>query len=117
MTFAVDFDGTIVDNKFPEIGDLKPEAIETLQALHEVGHKLILWTCRKDRELADAEAFLKSHGIVMDAVNTNVGDDFTGRKIFAHAYLDDRSFPPFPGWAIVKKYFIEDFDNNDVFRY
>lgn len=116
MVFAVDFDGTIVENKFPQIGEIKPGAIETLKALQQLEHKLILWTCRKDAELQEAVAFLISKGIKMDAVNQNVDEDFTGRKIFAHVYIDDRSFPPFMGWEALNDYFIKDLDSHGIYR-
>ena len=45
MTIAIDFDGTIVEHAYPEIGHPIPFAIETLLQLQEDGHRLILWTC------------------------------------------------------------------------
>ena len=47
MTIAVDFDCTIVEHKFPEIGKEKPFAIETLLQLQDEGNRLILWTSRE----------------------------------------------------------------------
>ena len=46
MTIAVDFDGTIVEHKFPAIGNELPFATHTLKTLQEKGHRLILWTYR-----------------------------------------------------------------------
>ncbi|HAW51174.1 MAG TPA: hydrolase, partial [Flavobacteriales bacterium] len=43
-TIAVDFDGTIVEHAYPEIGKEMLFAFETLKALRDKGHKLILWT-------------------------------------------------------------------------
>ena len=54
MTIAVDFDGTIVEHKYPEIGKEKPFAIDTLKQLAFEGHKLILWTSRDGKLLEDA---------------------------------------------------------------
>ena len=45
MTIAVDFDGTIVEHKYPAIGKEKPFAIETLKRLQFEGHRLILEDC------------------------------------------------------------------------
>ena len=40
MTIAVDFDGTIVDHKYPDIGKEKPFAIDTLkQLVNGIGHQ------------------------------------------------------------------------------
>lgn len=47
MIIAVDFDGTIVENRYPYIGNEKPFAIETLKLLTRDHHQLILWTCRE----------------------------------------------------------------------
>ena len=44
MIIAVDFDGTIVEHKYPKIGKELPFAIETLLDLKADGHQLILWT-------------------------------------------------------------------------
>ena len=46
MIIAVDFDGTIVEHRYPSIGPEIPFAIETLKLLREERHKLILWTVR-----------------------------------------------------------------------
>ena len=42
MIIAIDFDGTIVEHKYPEIGREIPFAIETLKRLQADRHKLIL---------------------------------------------------------------------------
>ena len=47
MIIAVDFDGTIVEHRYPEIGREVPFATETLKKLIEDHHHLILWTDRK----------------------------------------------------------------------
>lgn len=46
MVIGIDFDGTIVDDAFPEIGKVKPLAKETIGALIEKGHEVVIWTCR-----------------------------------------------------------------------
>ena len=38
MTIAIDFDGTIVEHRYPEIGREIPFAIETLKRLIKDGH-------------------------------------------------------------------------------
>lgn len=73
---AVDFDGTIVQHRFPEIGTVLPGAIPTLKALKKAGHKLFLWTMRGhptsswDRDvLQEALDFCKDRGVEFDCVN------------------------------------------------
>ena len=46
MVIAVDFDGTIVTHRYPDIGDEIPFATETLKMLIKEHHKLILWSVR-----------------------------------------------------------------------
>lgn len=43
---AVDFDGTLCENNWPEIGEPKKEVITYLKGRQAAGDKLILWTCR-----------------------------------------------------------------------
>jgi hypothetical protein len=104
MTIAVDFDGTIVEHKYPEIGKINLFAFETLKELQKQGHDLILWTSRYGKELDDAVNFCKSHGIEFYAINSNFpGDKFiegaSSRKIVADLYIDDRIPGGFPGWS------------------
>ncbi len=104
MVIAVDFDGTIVEHKYPEIGKTLLFAFETLKELQKQGHRLILWTYRSGKELEEAVAFCKENGIEFYAVNKNypeeVFDEETvSRKIYADVYIDDRNVGGFPGWS------------------
>ena len=104
MTIAVDFDGTIVEHKYPEIGKPLLFAFETLKQLQKQDHKLILWTYRSGRELEDAVEFCKKNGIEFYAVNKNYPEEkfdekTVSRKIYADVYIDDRNAGGFPGWS------------------
>lgn len=93
---AVDFDGTLVENKFPEIGEVNPIIWEAVQAYKAVGWKIILWSCRTEDMLQDAVQFCKEKGLTFDAVNSNLPEvqSYYGgdtRKVFANMYIDDRS--------------------------
>ncbi|MFO8236364.1 MAG: hypothetical protein R6U04_13285 [Bacteroidales bacterium] len=103
MKIAVDFDGTIVKNKYPQIGKPKIFAFETLKELQKNGHFLILWTFRSGKELEEAVDFCKSNGIEFYAVNKNYPeeqyDDTISRKIDADIYIDDKNLGGFPGWS------------------
>jgi hypothetical protein len=120
MLIAVDFDGTIVEHAFPEIGKPQPGAFETMRALQAAGHKLILNTCREDTKvfsgsrfaarhfLTEAVNFCRKNGIEFHSVNVNAkGDDsfrdgaLHRRKIYAKVYIDDRNLGGFPGWDVV----------------
>lgn len=95
---AVDFDGTLCENAWPEIGAPRYDIIEQILAAQSGGAKLILWTCREGNPLADAIQWCRDHGIYFDAINQNLpemialyGNDC--RKIGADLYLDDRAIP------------------------
>lgn len=96
---AVDFDGTLVEDKWPEIGKPNKEMFEFLKYLQkEHNIKLILWTSRTDRHLIDAIEFCKTQGMEFDAINENLPEvkALTGRdtrKVYADIYLDDKSIP------------------------
>jgi len=91
MIIAVDFDGTIVTHDYPIIGQLIPQAIQTLHDLIASGHKLILYTMRSDRELVDAVDYCRANSIELWAVNKNpTQTEWTSSpKIFANLYIDD----------------------------
>lgn len=94
--FAIDFDGTLCENAWPEIGEPNIAMIEYVKALRKIGHELILWTCREGSDLEKAVAWCAEQGITFDAVNDNLEETkqwFGGnsRKIVADYYIDDRA--------------------------
>jgi len=105
MIIAVDFDGTIVEHRYPAIGKTKLFAFETLKTLQKQKHTLILWTYRAGKELEDAVEFCKKNGIEFYAVNKNYPeedyDDSISRKVNADVFIDDRNIGGFPGWSKV----------------
>ncbi len=103
---AVDFDGTIVDDMFPEIGKPKVFAFQTLKMLQKDGHRLILWTYRFGRKLDEAVKFCRENGIEFYAVNKSFPEEIlnereASRKINADIFIDDRNLQGFPGWGEV----------------
>ena len=100
MIIAIDFDGTIVKHKYPEIGEELPFAIETLKLIQrDLKHTLILWTVREGDYLEAAVNFCKERGLVFYAVNKNNPEDdsATGpRKLMADMFIDDRNFGGMP---------------------
>ena len=75
MKIAVDFDGTIVEHRYPEIGEEKLFAFETLKQLQKLGHQLILWTFRNGKELDEAVSYCKKHGVEFYAVNKSYPEE------------------------------------------
>lgn len=104
MKIAVDFDGTIVEHRYPAIGKEILFAFDTLRFLQEQRHQLILWTYRSGKELDEAVAYCKKNGIAFYAVNKNYPEEVfkegeISRKIQADFYIDDRNIGGFPGWG------------------
>jgi hydroxymethylpyrimidine pyrophosphatase-like HAD family hydrolase len=105
IKIAVDFDGTIVEHEYPDIGKEKLFAFQTLKELQKLGASLILWTFRTGKELDDATEFCRKNGIEFYAVNKNypeeIFDESVSRKINADIYIDDKNVGGFPGWSLV----------------
>ena len=103
MIIAIDFDGTIVEHRFPSIGRTRPLAFKVLKALSDRNHRLILWTYRSGPKLEEAVQFCRSHGIEFYAINKNYPeeewDENGSRKILADMYIDDRNFGGIPSWV------------------
>ena len=81
MVICVDFDGTC------EIG-----AVEVLKKLILNNHKLILFTMRSGKKLAEAVEWFNKHDIVLYGINTNPTQHTwtTSPKAHASLYIDDR---------------------------
>lgn len=99
MIIAVDFDGTLCTNKYPDIGQPKEAVIAYVKEKQRDKAKVILYTCRAGEKLNDAVTWCKKHGLDFDAVNTNIpeaikrfGSDC--RKIYADLYIDDKALSP-----------------------
>ncbi|MCX6326160.1 MAG: hydrolase [Bacteroidia bacterium] len=103
IKIAVDFDGTIVEHEYPEIGKEKLFAFQTLKELNKMGAMLILWTFRTGKELEEAVEFCRKNGVEFYAVNKNypeeIFDETVSRKIDADIYIDDKNIGGFPGWS------------------
>lgn len=100
FSMAIDFDGTLCEDRFPEIGKPKQDVIELVKRLQEAGVRTILWTCRKNDDhgmhLDNAVDWCESHGLKFAAVNKNLpevqqkwGGDT--RKVLSDYYLDDKN--------------------------
>ena len=102
---AVDFDGTIVENDYPQLGKPMLFAFETLKELQKRGFTLILWTIRTGKLLDEAVEFCRQNGVEFYAINQNhpeeVFDSSLPRKIEVDVFIDDRNLGGFPGWEKV----------------
>lgn len=106
MIIAVDFDGTLCESRWPNIGTPNKKLIKRLIDLRSQGHKIILWTMRTNKPmeiqgetrdlLYEAIDFCEQQGLVFDSVNEPdevnakaFGND--SRKIYADIYIDDHN--------------------------
>lgn len=108
MVIAVDFDGTIVEHKYPQIGKEIPFAIATLKKLQAERHLLILWTVRENDLLEDAVEYCRKRGLEFYAVNANHPDEQVKpnqaspcRKVRADMYIDDCNVGKLPDWGAI----------------
>tara|TARA_Y100000034_G_C6759113_1_gene337958 strand:- start:160 stop:588 length:429 start_codon:yes stop_codon:yes gene_type:complete len=130
---VIDFDGTIVEHRFPAIGEPMPEAFEVMKELKEAGWALILWTCRENdghninrQYLKEAVDFCRENGVEFDGVNeTPLEFEFRDertlrRKVYGDVYIDDRNLGGLVDWYVVREVLLEGkmldwhtFDPND----
>lgn len=100
FSIAIDFDGTLCEDKFPEIGRPKDKVIALVKRLQAAGVRTILWTCRRNdshgNHLDKAVWWCQEQGLYFSAVNENLpevqqkwGGDT--RKVLADYYLDDKN--------------------------
>lgn len=95
MIIAIDFDGVLVEDKFPEIGPPDTLIINAVKSVIKAGHEVILWTCRVGKRLEDAILWCERHRLDFAAINspspTNLAEYGTNpRKVYADYYIDDR---------------------------
>lgn len=108
MIIAVDFDGTIVEHRYPQIGKEIPFAIATLKRLQDEHHLLILWSVREGKLLDEAVEYCRQRGVEFYAVNSNYPEESMSeehscgcRKLKADLFIDDRSVGGLPDWGVI----------------
>lgn len=106
MKIAIDFDGTIVEHLYPEIGREIPFATATIRMLIAQGHQVFLWSVREGEHLEAAVQWCAKRGIEFYAVNANYPgetpeDPHYSRKLKADLFIDDRNIGGLIDWGIV----------------
>lgn len=104
MIIAIDFDGTIVEHCYPQIGEEIPFATEALKMLLKDQHRLILWTVREGALLQEAVDWCKERGVEFYAINRDYPEEEIvhssfSRKIKADIFIDDRNLGGLPDWG------------------
>ena len=104
---SIDFDGTIVDFAYPNVGKPKPNVVAVIQRLRSEGHKILIFTCRTSKKDIDAaKDMLDTYCIPYDGINENVPNAIFPAypKIHAHLYIDDRQLGGIPeDWEDIYK--------------
>ena len=121
MIIAVDFDGTIVEHRYPAIGKEIPYAIETLKMLTKDKHQLILWSVREGKYLEDAVNYCRERGLEFYAVNTNYPEEqhehrHYSRKLKADLFIDDRNLGGLPDWGTIYRMIKEKLSYEDIYN-
>lgn len=119
MTIAVDFDGTIVEHRYPEIGREIPFATETLKMLIKEGHRLILWSVREGKLLDEAVEWCRERGVEFYAVNKDYPEEGKedrnfSRKLKVEMFIDDRNIGGLPDWGVIYKMITEKKSYRDI---
>lgn len=121
MTIAVDFDGTIVEHRYPEIGQEIPFATDTLKMLIADHHKLILWSVREGELLDEAVQWCKDRGVEFYAVNKDYPEEqgtsnnnHYSRKLKVDMFIDDRNTGGLPDWGTIYRMIKENKTYKDI---
>ena len=98
---AVDFDGTLCKQDFPNIGEIEPKHQKVIDYIKREKNNeaiIILWTCREDMPerayLTEAVDWCRENNIPIDHVNVYYQPEFKGfasRKVNADEYIDDKA--------------------------
>lgn len=95
---AIDFDGTLAEHQYPDIGLAVPGAIEVCKELQEAGHRLILYTMRSNyskdgNTLDEAIDWCRERGLEFWAVGRNPEQESwtNAFKCYAQVYIDDNA--------------------------
>ncbi len=123
MLIAVDFDGTIVEHEYPQIGEERPFATEVLKMLIAERHKVVLWTMREGQLLDDAVKWCAERGVEFYAVNSEypaqfleAKPDHLSCKLNADVFIDDRNVGGLPDWGTIYRIIKEHKRYSDIMR-
>ena len=98
MIVAVDFDGILCEDRFPDIGAPDYEVISLVRQLMDRGDEVILWTCRAGDRLTEAVKWCEDRGLHFCAVNENAPSNRErylseypdpSPKVYADLYVED----------------------------
>lgn len=83
MNIYLDFDGTVVEHDYPQIGSLNPNSLEVIKKLQDAGHNIILNTMRVEFD----------DGSMQEAIDfINLNKSIAGIKI--QHQTEQKIYPP-----------------------
>jgi hypothetical protein len=112
--FLIDADGTLFLHDYPYIEKEVPHAVRVLKRMQEVGHILILHTCRCDEPYEEAKAWLLKNDLHFHSFNCNPMFESGSRKVYGHWHIDDHNLgcplihdltihpKPFVDWVVIE---------------
>ncbi len=74
MIIAIEFDGGLVENRYPDIGELQPFAHYITEQLKMRGHQMVLVTQRTGEELKRAIDLCNKNGFQFDKILDGYAD-------------------------------------------
>lgn len=116
---AIDFDGTVVEHRYPIVGKDVNDSVRVIKRLTDAGNLIILWTMRSNKELIDAVNWYKKNEIPLYGINYNPEQSEWTKspKAYAHLYIDDaalgcplvhgQSERPYVDWIEVEKILVK----------
>lgn len=121
MTIAIDFDGTIVEHRYPKIGNEIPFATDTLKMLMKDHHRLILWTVREGELLKEAVEWCRERGVEFYAINRDYPEEDAAhhgfsRKVKADIFIDDRNLGGLPDWGDIYRMIQKKLTYEELYR-
>jgi hydroxymethylpyrimidine pyrophosphatase-like HAD family hydrolase len=114
LVIAIDFDGTIVEEAYPQLGKLRKGAKKYINKLYDDGHIIIINTCRSGVHQNAAFKMLIGLDVNFDLMNENHPSVIAqyhndSRKISADLYIDDKNLVKLPSWKekykLIKKHY------------
>ena len=111
----VDFDGTVVEHRWPSIGPMMKNADVVMRRLYQAGHRLIIWTARSGDESVDVvKTWLAERYIPYHSFNKELPEHIAqygnnpGRKIHGDVIIDDHCLGGLPeDWETIYDFLVE----------
>ncbi len=92
LILAVDFDDTVF-NFHKREGQTNELVIKAVKEAQSLGFYIVCFTSSKSERFTFIQSYFQTHGITLDAINTNIIETPYGKegKIFFNLLLDDRA--------------------------